>query len=645
MQHLKAKTIGGLTDCPMTAQDLARIHEANSPYFDKLRKSGAENEMYMRGENLSDAQKKDIYGQGRIPFPMAIAADKINKFIAAERNNRTSFRLLAKKMDAEVKCALGNLRLKDVETSSNGEYFDSDMSQAAIGAKFGVGKIYVEKNKKGANVVRYKTIDYSKFGWDANSRTYEKNTDCAFWYEEIPTYRRDIEVDYGKKVAEGIEIGNQGRFDRRNTNYWGIANSDGKRDLDIINIYEHYQKVPRKRFNVVFDGEVDFVANSKKEAEFALKNFKVPYLVLGQPIPPNEIVPITELGIDKYVFTYNEILEYEETDYLYPPYIIDQSFQFEDEIWCLMDLLKSPAKFADKLISQIDYAFGADIKNGWEIVEPWLAQGIDISEAIRRVKAGEPLPVIHSGAVRSIPSKGANTQWMEMYGVMNQVLGELTGNIWGGQQPPGKQREAQGTVAMKMQQGSLVSALFMDNKRRTKMDLGKKLLWWLKKYDTAKEVLRVHGSDIKPEMQQLLQQKELYQPSPSQKGVGYVTMNEEEYSLSYLDDSDFELAISQTENSESQKQQRLMELQMLKQNGIMIPPQVWMEYMDVDYDLRQEIIQATQEAQKVEAQDKEDAKNLELIKATKGETEAGHAVGNEMASKSLQTNQQLNQGT
>lgn len=640
LQHKKAKSVEGILDAPMSSMDLVMIHEASSPYFDKIRKSGSENELYLRGENLSEQQKKDIYGQGRIPFPMGLVADKAQKFIAYERNNRISFKVLPKKIDAEVKTVLATMRLKDVESGSDGEYAETDIVASGIGAKFGVGKIYTEKDRNLETVVRYKKVDWSKFGWDNNAQTYDKN-DGAFMYEQIPTYRRDIRMDYGKKVADEIEIGTPNRFERGNIDYWGISNTDGNRDMDIINIYEHYQKVIRTRYYVVFGGEVDFVGNSKKEADQALKSFKVPYIVLGQPIPQAEIVPVPELGIDKYVFTYNEILEYEETDYKYFPYSIYQSFWFEDEVWCIVDILKSPAKFADKLISQIDYAFGADIKNGWEIVENWLGEGVDINEAIRRVKAGEPVPVLHTGAIHSVPSKGANPQWIQMYEVMQMVIGDLSGGVWSGQNPQGKQREAQGTVQMKMMQGGMIPALFIDNKIRWKLDLGRKLLWWLRKYDTAKHIIKCHGQDLKPEMIQLLQQHGLYQPSPSMKHMGYIEVNTNE--LSYLDDADYDLQISTTETSETQKNARLQQLQMLKQNGIQIPPSIWLELLPLDYDLKQEIIQATAQAQKAEAQDKEDAKGLELLKATRGEGNGAKEVENSMAADTIQKKKQLNQ--
>ena len=638
MKKLKAKNISGITDAPRQAQDLVSVLEANAPFMNRLRKSARENELYVTAENLSEKQKNDIYAQGRIPFPIPVVADKISKFIAAERNNRTSFKLLPKKMDAEVKCALGGLRLKDVETSSMGEYIESDIVGSGIGVKFGVGKIFAMKDKNLETVVRYKKIPYDRFGWDGNAITYEKD-DAAFWYEERPTYRRNIRMDYGDKIADEIEIGTD--FGDKKNQFWGVSDRDGRRDLDIINLIEYYERVIRTRYYLVFGGEVVHIANSKKDADEIMRMLKIPYLGLGQPIPQTDVIPIQEDGIDKYIFTYNEILEYEQTDYEYSPYVIYQAFQFEDEVWCMTDLLKNPAKFADKLMSQIDYAFGSDIKNGWEIVEPWLAQGTSMAEAIRRVKAGEPIPVIHSGAVRSIPSKGANPQWMEMYSLLNTLMGELSGGVWGGQQPPGKQREAQGTVQMKMMQGSAISGIFLDNKRRWKQNLGIKLVWFLNKYDTAKRVLRCHGGDLKPEMLQLLQQKKLYQDSPSMKNTGYVTLNDGD--LAYLSDSEFDLAISMSETTEVMRQQKLGELRMMQEMGIQIPPSVLMEYADADYDVKQEIIQYNKEFQKQAAQDKEDEKNLRLIEATKGETDAGKVVGKEMAQKSLQTDKALNQ--
>jgi hypothetical protein len=40
--------------------------------------------------------------------------------------------------------------------------------------------------------------------------------------------------------------------------------------------------------------------------------------------------------------------------------------------------------------------------NGYEIVEPWLAQGISVEKAIENINNGIPVPVQHRGAIHRI---------------------------------------------------------------------------------------------------------------------------------------------------------------------------------------------------------------------------------------------------
>jgi hypothetical protein len=641
----KAKTMVGITDAPWSAADLVSLHEAHIGYFDELRKSGAENELYLRARNFSESQEKQIYSQERTPFPMPILAHKAWQFIASERNNRTSFKCDVKNKDGEVKAVLATMRLKDVERNSNGEYVESDVIESGIGTKFGAVKIKTKLDKNLQTVVYYEEVDYQNMFWDTNAKTYNKE-DATFMGEIKQVYRRDIRLDYGDEIADNIEL-SYTREGRKIRNYWGIQSQTGDRDMDIISLFEQYQKAIRDYYYVMFgdntgsEPECVFKTTSKQEADETLNSLKQPYLALNQPIPKAYIEMIPEIAYDKYVFTYNTILEYEKTDFEFYPYSIYQSFWFKDQIWCLTDMLKSPAKFIDKLISQIDYAFGADIKNGWEIVEPWLAEGCTLQQAIYNVTHGIPVPVNHSGAIKSIAMKGANPQWMEMLNVLSTVIDASSGGVWSGGQKDGHSREAQGTVQLKMMQGQMIPAMFIDNKRRWKLDLGNKLIWFLKKYDTAQHIIKVHGSDLRPEMIQILQQHNLYEASSIKKHDGYLTVNQEGNELSYLDNAEFEILVSQSELTETQRQMKQAELRAFKEAGYVIPAEVWMEFSDMDYDIKQMIIEANAQAGKEAAQDKEDAKGLELLKVTKGEGEGANAIENTMANKQIKKQKQL----
>jgi hypothetical protein len=319
----------------------------------------------------------------------------------------------------------------------------------------------------------------------------------------------------------------------------------------------------------------------------------------------------------------NEVLVYEETDLEDYPFSVYQSFHFQDKIWCMTDLLKPGNKLMDKLLAQIDFAIGADVKNGWEIVVPWLAEGYSIETAIKKVKAGEPLPVVRPGTLHSIPQKGANPQWMELLGILDSMSDRYIGGDLMSGASHGKQRESTQTVQMRLSRQEAIAFLFINNLRRWKRDLFRKCLWYLKKYDTAKDIQKIHGSALTPEMLQLLQQKEIYSPSETQKGMGYVTVNDPGNELTILSDAEVDIFIVEEDSSETHKDAKYNKMIANEQyNPELKMSKTWLklklENLGISYEDRMkvstEIEEARQQAQQIEQQEKEQDRNLEKAK-------------------------------
>ena len=628
MNPQKTKTIAGVLNTPLTASDLVSIQESNLSYFQKLYSKGEENERYLTGQNLSEEQEKDYYNQERIPFPSAITADKLNRIISTERNTRTSTKAEATRPDKEIGAELATIRLKKIERDSEMDYVESEVFASGVGVIFGCAKIKVDYDRHGNKQILIEEVDYRDVMWDSNAKKYNKS-DGTFFAERKAVYRQDIRRDYGDKVADAIDI-NNGTWGRDIQNWWGVQDAYGKRDNDIIVIFEQYQKVLKEKWYVVWNGEVVSKEDSHQAADEILQTLKMPFAATNQDIPPCDIVKHTDNGIDKYVFTSSLILEYEETDLEDFPYSVYQALQFQDKIWCLTDILKPENKFMDKLISQIDYAFGVDLKNAWEIVEPWLSQGVTLEDALYKIKNGIPVPVIRPGAVKAIKPAGANPQWLQVYSMLKQNVVEMSGGaLFSGGGQPGLQREAKESIAMKLRQQQLTATLFTDNLRRWKRDIMKKVLWFLAKYDTEAYIMKVHGGELSPEMIQLLQEKNIYEPSKNNRGTGYLKMNQEGNELSYLRDFDYDITITESELSDTMQELRLSQLEGFNKvvPGV-ITPDIFLEFMPLDYSIKEKIKKTFEQRQQTQQQSQQKAEQLENDKIDVSKI---NAVGKVMA--------------
>ena len=137
---------------PFTAEQLCLMHIANFPYMDKLWRKGEENERYIMADHHDDESKSDYAAQGRYPYSVALTAQKLNTIWAAEKENRTSFKVEATTdPQDEVKAELAGLRLKNIETTSGLKYIEGDSFISGTGVAFGVISIDSFDNLGGAS--------------------------------------------------------------------------------------------------------------------------------------------------------------------------------------------------------------------------------------------------------------------------------------------------------------------------------------------------------------------------------------------------------------------------------------------------------------------------------------------------------------
>ena len=607
---------------------LTAMHDKVIPVFNEKWNSAERNERYKRAINWTEQEIAEIESQGRNAYSIGIIPTKINQFLAAQRKNRTSWRVLATQdPNDEIKAEVATIQLRDLEKRSNFKYLESDIFDAGLSVAYGVAKIVLEKSRHGEDVVSVKSVDYRNFIWDINSREYEHND--AAWVAEIERmYRYEAEERYGTKIDE-IVTSNTELFGRDKENYWFIPdkNNIGKfSPYDIISVFTHYQKVNRTYYNLIFNDYMNgnIVVEkfrTMKEANARLMELENNYLTNPDGSFDFElngkVVEETKAYLDKYVFTYAGILEYEETEMCDFPYSIYHAFQFETEFWTLTDILRDPQMWTDRLFSQIDYAFGKDIKNGLEVNINMLAENNTPEQVVRKLENQEPVFVKANGAISSIRTDGANPQWMLMTNTMKSLIEDMSG----GRAFQGLSESADESgraIALKQQQGESIAALFLDNLNRWKKDLGQKILWFLKKYDTAERIIKIGGGDISPEMVQLLMQKGLAQQSTQDRGSVYVKANAEETGIHFLDDMDYELLVSEDILSETSKEKRMQQMMLAEQqNPNLVQSKEWMrlrlETMDFPYHDRQKLLQEFE--QLIQQQQQMQQQELDIKKA------------------------------
>ena len=627
---------------PLDLAGLLALHDTVGPDFMDKWAEGTKNEGRVLAENWSDDQEKDIKKQGRQPYSMPVNASYLQRISATQKQSRQGWKVDSSvDPNDEVKARIADMQLQDFERQNDLKHIESEVFDDGINLSFGADKFDVDYSK-GYPCVINKKIDYRNLVWDINDVDYSL-TNTLFIAEIEKKYKFEMEAE-GYDVSSGTNT-TSALIGRHKNEYYSTRDKAypdiESTPFEIVSVFHHWQRVYRDFHCVLFKDtaglfklEDVMVAKfeSRSKAKGYIKDLKLAYHAQGlewidaKGEPQAEIVVKTERRYDYYKFYYNEILDYQKGELEEHPYNIYFAIRSASNWTSLMSFMSSMQLFMDRLWSQIDHSFMKELKEVLEMDTSNLADGMTKSKAITTAsKTGGVIPKKGPGPLfNEVPTSGFNPQYMQTISVMTDYMSQMLGgaNFQGSQESASESGRA---VALRQKQGSLIASLFLDNLARYKKAKGKKLLYWLSKYDTTQRVIRVMGGELTDEEKQVLSEQDLYQPGKMDDTTGYMTINKPGVGISFLKNAQFELEVTEVPLTETQKQAKLMDaIQAEKIDPMLQASITWRMYKldllginkNIREQLKKEIVanaKAQAEASK-RAEDREDAK-LNLDKA------------------------------
>jgi hypothetical protein len=282
----------------------------------------------------------------------------------------------------------------------------------------------------------------------------------------------------------------------------------------------------------------------------------------------------------------------------------------------MSDILKSMQQLANRMLQQVDYGIGIDLKNDYELVMPLIEPtGLTKEEAMRMLREEHYIPVQAAGALNPIKSQGVNPQWIQIMQIMLGLIDE----IGGGKTFSGNANSAHQSgkaVNTLVAQGQLLTDAFIDNRNRFLQDLGRKTLYQIKKYDSAPYVARIEGGSLSPEMLQLLQQDNMYQTSKENPAAGYVKMNEG--GSNYLEDAEFDLDIVEESLNDNKREMEFATMTELEKADPMLGlSPTWRKkkiekISSISFEDREKIIKEITDAQAAQQQQQQDQQKQQM---------------------------------
>jgi hypothetical protein len=345
-----------------------------------------------------------------------------------------------------------------------------------------------------------------------------------------------------------------------------------KKGLDLIGVHEFYERAYKNIFLVSVDGKLGAIQTAYKteeeagaEIQKATELYNVAFLSgqIKTPMPVMQIEPYSVSTIMKTEAVINAILsetgEHPLGDFPYKPFFC---YFHDGEFWSVVDRLKDPQMFLNRMYIQIDHWIGTMAKGAL-----WLDPRTDKAEQKKIEEAwGKTGGTIKSKyEPKVLVSPGPAPQ---LFSAIDRAEVTMEDSMGGANQLGYKQTASESgrAVLARLQQAGLDHFVPLDNMRRTKSELGRNIAWYLSNEITTPRVLRIIGDKLS--MQTLSQGiEQFFTKDEKRPNVGYLQINTSpENSLEGLE---VDIVVDEAGHSPTKNQATLNSLADLGKAGVL----------------------------------------------------------------------------
>jgi len=501
--------------------------------FEPKWEKAKENARFYALDPFTQKQKDKLAEQGRDSFNFDKTSHAMNTLLGTQRDGRLEIQFLERTKEDAPQVEVMNQVWKYYSDTNEFIYQESDAFQDGVINDCGVLGMEIDKSKFYGGDLRVFRIPFDQVMWDANSRTYDLQGDeGAQWFSHRVFYRRNELIRRYPKKKDLIErAGRDHQIEPKARPLRDLLWYDPKKEL--IGTRNFYERGYKTKYLIWEQGQEVPEENyfeSKREAEKEIADrlaqfqaMSVMAMAMGQqpqPAPLFEVLPMDCPIVTKSVVMLNGSLE-DKTEFGLNefPYSLYFAYFNDGDYWTPIERYKDPQMFYNRMMMQADHSVGVAAK-GVLRIDPRMPKAK--KEQVREMWA-KTGGIIEASAnqIELIEGQGPKPQLFSMADRAENIMDETLGgaNQLGLKQTASESGRA---VLARQAQAGLDNFVPLDNLRRTKMDLGKKIAWFLSNEITLARKLRITGNSM--ELQSLIQQG-LAEPHPAKRDVAYMEIN------------------------------------------------------------------------------------------------------------------------
>lgn len=607
--------------------DIRNLHEDALTQFQTYYDTGNANANYMKGRHWSKDERDKIIQKKQQPYSIPLTAVKLNRLLSEQRNNRWDWKARGRGIEDEITAEVGNCLMKYIDDNNNFKFVESEVYQDGLAKKYGVLEVSVDFSEDVRGEVKLKKIPFNEVLWDTNSKLYDLS-DAEFFERFVWTTKRKLKLEFPEKTKEidALSLDNSNNLSSDKSIKQWFRSEKGK---DLVKIVYHYERINKKIVTVknTMSGTDPSDFESKDEAEkYITEEIKKSQGQLSKK--HFGIISRTKEYWNLTVFSNNTILEEKEIDYL--PYRVFFCFFDDGDFWNIVDLARDTQIMYDRYLMMMDKATTKNIRGNNYQLNPELLHPQETKD-LNKLQADlvDGGKVVLSQTQNQIFQPIGKNENIQVESQMFQIAQALLEDIFGGRTFQGldANKKQTATESKILENQAKVSVfLYLDNLVRFKISVGE-LIWELigKVYTQDRQV-RILGESLSQELKQYFQQKQLYVPSQTEpESYGYINLTGLPKTIA---STKADIIIDKVEANPSMKIVKYQQLMNLNQYFAQvyqepIPMETLVEYMDIDYTIKQKLITWQTEKKKqqqMQAQQQQERENVkqanEVLKVT-----------------------------
>jgi hypothetical protein len=540
----------------------------------------------------SDIELSKFREQNRLPYQFDKTSHAMNTLLGTQREGRLDIQFLEREPQDAPRNQVLNSVWKYYADTNNFMFQESDVFQdGIINMGAGIFEVGIDKSKNIAGDLKVGRVPFDECLWDTNGRQYDLSD--SSWFSRRGFSRRDALIARypdAKDIIEqaGRDADAEPKVRPIRANLW----YDPKKEL--VGFREFYERATKKKYLIwqVGSEEPEPVPyESKKDAEARiaerLSNFErlsAQASLMGLPVVPApnfKVLPFDVPIVNKTCAVLNGVLEESEFELADFPFSVFFAYFNDGDFWTAIERYKDPQKFYNRMMIQADYSIGTGAK-GVLWIDPRTSKAEEKAIREQWAKTG--------GIIKSkympvqIESKGPAPQ---LFSMMDRAEGIMDDTFGGANNLGMKQTASESgrAVLARQQQAGLDNFVVLDNFRRTKSDLGKKIAWFLTNKITSAKKLRITGSTFEI---QAMQKMGLLEPHPFYPTQGYMQVNTGKENT--LADLEVDVVVGEAQYSPNRMMASLSSMTDAFKSGMVAvppPPDVAIDILPIPQDIKE----------------------------------------------------------